>query len=168
MDEKNGIGRDGELAWQLPSDMAYFKEKTSTTIDPKKKNAVLMGRKTYESIPKKFRPLPKRLNIILTKNTSIQFPDCLIQQSIESAITTIQNRLPEIETLFIIGGGQIYKETLTKKICSKLWITHLFSDFNCTTTFPKIPKIYSIKNESKTESENNIKFKFVEYLKQEP
>jgi dihydrofolate reductase len=57
-DEKNGIGKNGILPWRLKSDMAYFKEVTTTTLSEKKINALIMGRKTWESIPEKFRPLP--------------------------------------------------------------------------------------------------------------
>ncbi len=61
-----GIGRQGVLPWRLPADMAFFRKLTSCTTDPNKRNAVIMGRKTWESIPLKFKPLPQRTNIVLT------------------------------------------------------------------------------------------------------
>lgn len=64
---KLGIGKGGTMPWKLPGDMAYFKELTSRTADPAKQNAVVMGRKTWESIPPKFRPLPGRVNVVLTR-----------------------------------------------------------------------------------------------------
>jgi dihydrofolate reductase/thymidylate synthase len=64
---KLGIGKGGTMPWKLPGDMAYFKELTSKTADAGKQNAVIMGRKTWESIPVKFRPLPGRINVVLTR-----------------------------------------------------------------------------------------------------
>ena len=68
--KNNGIGKDGKLPWSLPGDMAHFKRVTSHTIDDSKQNAVIMGRKTWNSIPEKFRPLPKRLNVILSREVA--------------------------------------------------------------------------------------------------
>lgn len=67
---KLGIGKGGTMPWRLPSDMAYFKALTSATADPSKANAVVMGRKTWESIPPKFRPLRGRVNVVLTRGGS--------------------------------------------------------------------------------------------------
>ena len=61
-----GIGKDGKLPWHLPGEMAFFKELTSKTSDAGKHNAVVMGRRTWESLPPKFRPLPGRLNVVLS------------------------------------------------------------------------------------------------------
>ena len=68
IDEQYGIGKDGNLAWSLPPDMAYFKCKTLSTQDPEKQNAVIMGHNTWKSIPNKFRPLTNRHNVILSLN----------------------------------------------------------------------------------------------------
>ena len=67
---KLGIGKSGTMPWKLPGDMAYFKELTSKTAESGKQNAVIMGRKTWESIPPKFRPLPNRVNVVLTRNAA--------------------------------------------------------------------------------------------------
>ena len=65
-----GIGLDGSIPWRIPEDLKFFKETTTFTKDESKQNAVIMGRKTWESIPSKYRPLPSRLNIVLTRNTN--------------------------------------------------------------------------------------------------
>lgn len=67
---KLGIGKSGTMPWKLPGDLAYFKELTSKTAESGKQNAVIMGRKTWESIPAKFRPLPNRVNVVLTRNAA--------------------------------------------------------------------------------------------------
>ena len=163
MDQNNGIGLNGDLPWRLTNDMSYFKEKTSTTKNPNKKNAVLMGRKTFESIPKKFRPLPNRVNLILTRNKTLSIPNCISSNSLESAIQLIKKENNQIETIFIIGGGEIYKDAISKNICSKLWVTKLYNDFTCNTFFPNIPENFKLLNSSKKYTENDIEFKFLEY-----
>lgn len=70
VDEVGGIGKGKALPWKLPGDMAYFKELTSRTHDPARQNAVIMGRTTWESIPPKFRPLPGRINVVLSRTMS--------------------------------------------------------------------------------------------------
>lgn len=71
--QKGGIGLNGNLPWKkIPGDMAFFRKVTSTTTDPTLQNAVIMGRKTWESIPSKFRPLPGRLNVILTRQEALR------------------------------------------------------------------------------------------------
>ena len=74
MDSQNGIGKNGQLPWHLPADLKHFKEITCTVRDPKKQNVVLMGRKTWDSIPEKFRPLPGRINVVLTRHPDLKFP----------------------------------------------------------------------------------------------
>ena len=170
MDKENGIGLNGTLPWKLSSDMTFFKEKTSTTKSPNKTNAVIMGRKTYDSIPEKFRPLPNRQNIILSRNQHQSFTGCHTTTSLESAISFIHNQnktahTPTIETLFIIGGGEIYKEAIEKNICTRLWITQINSKFNCTTHFPKIPQQFSLTHTSESKTENDIDFNFLEYTR---
>eukprot|EP00983_Pelagomonas_calceolata_P026262 824750-Pelagomonas_calceolata.AAC.1 len=107
-----GIGKDGGLPWKLPGDMAYFKELTLRTHDEKKQNAVIMGRKTWESIPPKFRPLPGRLNIVLSRSGAAQVTAegaHHVCSSLEDAVALLST--PEmqarVENQFVIGGGQV-------------------------------------------------------------
>lgn len=67
-----GIGKQGKLPWNLPQDMEHFKKVTSTTVKPNRTNAVIMGRKTWQSIPERFRPLRNRLNVVLSRNPAIR------------------------------------------------------------------------------------------------
>ena len=69
--DEMGIGFEGGLPWRLPKDMAYFKAVTAQVSEPGTRNAVIMGRKTWESIPSKFRPLPGRLNVVLSRGGSL-------------------------------------------------------------------------------------------------
>lgn len=157
-----GIGKGGSLPWHLPGDMKYFKELTSKTSDPSKKNAVIMGRKTWESIPAKFRPLPGRVNVVLSRGESAQVvgnstaatasaasivpimgDDVHVSGSLDSALALLAG--PElsstVETVFVIGGGQVYKESLENPLLSAVHLTLVESDVECDTYMPPVDEI---------------------------
>ena len=112
MDLERGIGKDNDLMWHLPEDMKFFKETTLGQI-------VVMGRKNYDSIPKKYRPLPKRENVILTRNTDFTAEGCTIFNSMEACMEAYKNETER--TVFIIGGGEIYKLALEKDYVDELY-----------------------------------------------
>ena len=93
-----GIGRQGDLLCHLPADMKHFKEVTMG-------HSIVMGRKTFESFPR--RPLPGRQNIVITRNTDWQYPGVTVVHSLDEAIAAA-----ETDTVFIIGGAQIYEQAL--------------------------------------------------------
>lgn len=121
------IGKDNDLVWRLPDDMKYFMQTTQNHF-------VIMGRKNYESIPPKFRPLPNRVNIIVTKQNDYQAPDCIITNTIEDALEYAREH--EQEEVFVIGGGQIYKQSLP--LAHRLYITEVQEYFEGDTYFPEI------------------------------
>jgi dihydrofolate reductase / thymidylate synthase len=109
-----GIGKGGKLPWKLPSDLRFFKEITVLTSDTNKKNAVIMGRKTWESIPSQYRPLPGRLNVILTQSDSFDIAtleNVVSCGSMGSALELLGSApyCFSIEKIFIIGGAQILR-----------------------------------------------------------
>jgi dihydrofolate reductase / thymidylate synthase len=109
-----GIGKDGDLPWKLPGDLKFFNNVTRTTSDPAKKNAVIMGRKSWESLPAKLRPLPGRLNVILTRSGSFDFAtveNVVICASMNSALELLASTpyCLSIEKVFVIGGGQVLR-----------------------------------------------------------
>jgi dihydrofolate reductase len=127
---KNGvIGVNHELPWRLPDDLKYFKEVTSG-------HAVIMGRKNYESIPEKFRPLPNRLNIILTRQSDFQAADCKIAHQVKEALTLAAGAGKE--EIFIIGGAEIYREFLP--MASRLYLTEINATITGDTFFPDYTK----------------------------
>ncbi len=125
------IGKDNNLLWHLPNDMKYFKEKT---LD----HHIITGRKNYISIPERFRPLVNRTNIVLSRNTSFTEEGCIVKHSLEAAIAYAKDA-GETE-LFIIGGGEIYKEALESNLIDKMYITHVDSDYEGDTFFPEVDK----------------------------
>ena len=124
---KNGIiGKDNDLIWHLPKDMKFFKDTT-------RNHHVLMGRKNFESIPHKFRPLPNRTNIIITRQTNYFAQGCITVNSIKDGLA-IARKNGEKET-FIIGGGEIYKIALEKKLVDKTYLTQIHHEFEGDTFF---------------------------------
>jgi len=98
IDENGAIGRQGDLLCHLPADMKHFKEVTMGS-------SIIMGRKTFESFPR--RPLPGRQNIVITRNTAWQYPGVTVVHSVEDAIAAA-----ETDTVFVIGGADVYEQTL--------------------------------------------------------
>lgn len=162
-DEKNGIGKNGILPWRLKSDMAYFKEVTTTTLSEKKINALIMGRKTWESIPEKFRPLPWRKNIVLSRT---EFTDewCHHFFSLEEALANLEKD-ETIENIFIIGGAQIYNEVINKWLSNMIYQTKIRGNFLCDTFFVWVPSNYELTSIIWPEKENDISFQFEVYEK---
>ena len=155
--ENNVIGKDNTLIWHLPADMKYFKEKTSG-------HCVITGRKNYESIPEKFRPLPNRTNIIITRQNEYAAPGAIIVSSIEGAIEKAKETGDN--EIFIIGGAEIYKQSI--HLTDKLYITKIRHSFDGDAFFPVIqPTIWKkIKEtEFKADERNIYDYSFGEYEK---
>jgi dihydrofolate reductase len=127
--ENGVIGKDNDLIWHLPEDMAFFKQTT-------KGHCVIMGRKNYESIPEKFRPLPGRTNIVISRNTAYNAPGCVLCSSLDEALKHAEST-GETEA-FIIGGGQIYKTALSENLVDRLYITHIHKAYEGDTFFPSM------------------------------
>ncbi|KAF9453840.1 hypothetical protein P691DRAFT_694018 [Macrolepiota fuliginosa MF-IS2] len=112
----NGIGQNGQLPWRLSRELKYFAHVTSNAPEGKQ-NAVIMGRNTWESIPPKFRPLPKRLNIVISRNSEYNLSvasdaPVVLVKDLQSALDLIKNQKTTIHRGFVIGGASLYTETL--------------------------------------------------------
>lgn len=99
------IGRNGEMPWHLPEDLAHFKEVTLG-------KPVIMGRRTWESLPERFRPLPGRQNIVVTRNSDYAAAGATVVASLEDAIGAVEEPLPDI--VWVLGGGEIYRAAMTR------------------------------------------------------
>lgn len=138
-DRDNGLGKDGALPWRLPGDTGFFKRLTSDTQDPARKNAVIMGRKTWESIPPRWRPLDRRLNAVVTRRADYPVPDGVIRATgITDALGAIAAH-PEVERIFVIGGGEIYHLGIGMPECRRIYLTRVEGRFECDAFFPEIP-----------------------------
>jgi dihydrofolate reductase len=146
--ENGVIGGDNSLIWNLPNDMKRFKQITTG-------NAVVMGRKTYESIGK---PLPNRRNIIISKDTNLFIDECEVVNSIEESLMLTNN------DCFFIGGGEIYKQVLP--LTDIIYLTKIHEDFNGDTYFPELNKEewFESMNESfNPDDKNKHKYSFIKY-----
>lgn len=125
--ENNVIGKDNKLIWHLPADMKFFKEKTTG-------HCVITGRKNYESIPEKFRPLPNRTNIIITRQKDYSAPGAIVVNSINEALDHARS-LNDSE-IFIIGGAEIFRQSLD--IVDKIYLTKIYHLFEGDVYFPEL------------------------------
>lgn len=159
VDSKMGIGKNGRLPWHLPSDLHFFHD---TTIG-RGKNAIIMGRRTWESIPEKQRPLKDRLNIVITRNSTYELPKGILKAtSLEEALALAAAQ--NTAEIFVIGGSQIFYDTIQHPACAQIYLTEITGDFQCDTFFPKIdPKKFKKMSESEAYEENDIKFRFIKY-----
>jgi dihydrofolate reductase len=142
-DATRGIGVNGTIPWRLPTDLKYFSKVTTHTNDSSKKNAVLMGKLTWLSIPKHVRPLPNRLNVIIS--TTLNESNCeakenanleniLVCKSFEEAVEKLTAN-KQVETIYAIGGSRVYEKALEypKSFLHRIYLTRVFSDCKCDT-----------------------------------
>lgn len=145
----NAIGKDGQLVWHNKEDMAHFKQLTLG-------KTVLMGRKTWESIPEKFRPLPGRTNAIISRQQAYVLPEGVLRfGSVDDALNSLRSA-----DVVVIGGAEIYRQTIDR--ADRLEITQVNLDLEADTYFPPIEE--AIWQEIAREEHGD--FSFVTYQRQ--
>jgi dihydrofolate reductase len=131
-----GIGKDNTIPWYIPEDLKHFK-KVTTDCPKGLMNAVVMGRNTWESLPRK--PLPSRINIIVSSQLqNSHFDDndnTYVVQSVDDALQLVTS-ISNVHETFIIGGSRLYKEALDHPQCYKAYITHVHQHHDCDVFFP--------------------------------
>jgi len=151
---KNGIGKNGGLPWpMLKKEMAYFARVTKRLPQHQQNNTqpaqniVIMGRKTWDSIPAKFRPLKDRTNLIISSQTAeslsgASHDDVLVASSIEDGLAELQSRAAQqgavkpVGRVFVIGGAGIYDAAMKMKHARHVLLTRVRNEYECDTTFP--------------------------------
>ncbi len=141
--KNNAIGGDNQLLWHISEDLKRFKKITMGS-------PVVMGRKTYESIG---RPLPGRRNIIISRSNDLQIDGCECFTSIDSALASCQSH----DEVFIIGGGEIYRQTI--ELADKLYLTVVHNEYPADTYFPTIDP-FMWEEESFEDFERGEKFEY--------
>lgn len=149
------IGGNNTLPWDIPEDMKFFREKT-------KGKAIIMGRKTFESVG---HPLPQRLNIVVTRQADFKpsAPNVVVQPNIESAIEYAKSQTSKYgEEIFIIGGGEIYKQSMP--MVDVIYLTRIHKDFPGTVHYPKVSpaEFELVEQRDRTEP---VPFSFLTYMR---
>ena len=143
LNEKNGIGVNNEIPWKCSEDLHFFKKMTENNI-------VIMGRKTWESLPQ--RPLRNRINIVLSRNNMENLPENTYHfNSLEKALS--YGKSYRNEKIFVIGGSEIYEQAL-KLNCEKIYLTRIFNNCECDKYFNLDPNWCMIYASDKKYSKN--------------
>jgi dihydrofolate reductase len=148
MDEKRGIGKNNSIPWRIPGEQKMFKEITMP-------HPMIMGRKTFESLG---RILPGRPHIVITRDTTYKVDGVTVVHSLEEALD-IARKIDQ-EEVFIIGGGQIFREALEKGVLNRLYLTIIEGDFDADTFFPEYNGFTKVVKDEDKEVEN-YKYKFL-------
>lgn len=159
VDSNWNIGYDGDMLFKISEDLKRFRSLTE-------ENIIIMGRKTFESLPDK-KPLPNRINIIISKDKDYQVEDTTVVRSLEELILLLKELNPnnEMEN-FVIGGGNIAKQMIS--YCNKAYITKIFKAFEDADTF--IPNLdldneWKIVKESEVYQQEDLYYKYVDYVR---
>jgi dihydrofolate reductase len=158
--ENRELGKDNQLLWHLHEDMQFFKRVTTGYY-------VIMGRKSFESIPPKYKPLPNRTNVIISRNPDYMYEECYTCSSIQEAVALAETH-GETE-IFITGGGEIYRQALAEGIVDEMYLTHVKASFpDADVFFPEWKDQEWNKEELQTleaDSQNEFPFRIVHYKK---
>jgi dihydrofolate reductase len=166
-DTNLGIGIDNGLPWRIKDDMAHFKTITTGNVFEfhDKNNVVIMGRKTWDSIPDKFRPLDNRYNIVISSQTreELDLPkDVYVAKSFEYALF-IANELSPDE-VYVIGGSSIYEQAIPG--CTGMFITEVAgNDVECDSFFPDYREDFEESTIQKEGSQGSLTYKMSYYCK---
>lgn len=167
----NGIGINNKLPWRLKTEMDYFNRMTTNTENPSNKDVVIMGRKTWSSIPPKYRPLENRTNVVLSRTVST-IED---REKVDHIFASLSDALEGVSQLrnkgqvWVIGGQGIYEEALKMPQCKRVYLTRIDSDYECDTFFPNFDTIEHFKEiedprvPKEVQEEKGIQFKYYVY-----
>ncbi len=149
--ENKVIGKDNDLVWNLPTDMKFFKDTT-------KNHFVIMGRRNFESIPSKFRPLPNRTNVIVSRQEKLEAEGCIVVDSIEKAIELA--KVAKDQEPFIIGGGQIYKYAIDNQLIDRVYLTRVHTEIEGDTFFEDLDDSWKLVHEKHHPKDERHPFSF--------
>ena len=150
---RNGvIGKDNTLPWHLPEDLAHFKQ---TTLG----QPVVMGRKTWESLPQKFRPLPGRTNIVVTRQTNWQAEGAVVAHSIEEAM----QHCPADTQAWVIGGAEVYAQAMP--LASRAVVTEIDADFEGDAFAPELDASWQEASRTTHVAANGLHYSLVNWVR---
>jgi len=151
--QNNVIGVNNDLPWHIPEDMKFFRDKT-------KGKSLIMGRKTFESVG---HPLPKRLNVVVTRQKDYAPEGAVVVSSVEDGIEICKSKVDEYgDEVFIIGGGQIFKDTMD--IVDIIYLTRIHKDYDGDILYPDVDPL-KFEEVERREREEPVPFSFLTYRK---
>jgi dihydrofolate reductase len=138
-DSKRGIARVCKIPWNVPQEMKHFKD---TTVGPSDNsyNVVIMGRNTWESLPRRYAPLPYRLNVVLSKTCNV-IDGAEVFRSLDDALDQLSEYI-YAKDVFVIGGEEVYKEAIKHPLCTEVIQSVIPGDFKCDKFFPLVPSTF--------------------------
>lgn len=147
MDKNKGIGLDNKIPWFVPGELGWVAKTTKKVVDTSKRNALIMGHKTWLSLPEERRPLAGRLNIVISRSAKIENKDVVVFDNLLDALSFVKSS-DDIETGFVFGGASIYEQVLQDGFdISELLIAIIPGDYDADTFFPDIPEKYKLMDE---------------------
>jgi len=160
---KNGIGCNGEIPWYILEDLQFFKYKTLETESPGNVNAVIMGRKTFDSLNRK--PLKGRINVVISRCLNNNYSkNVLIFNDFNVAVEFLRNTYgSDLETIYTIGGTDIYRAALNRADLQNLYITEIENEFTCDTYFPDYNRDNYVVISKTDHNSNGIRYKRYHY-----
>lgn len=152
-----GIGLANDIPWpKLPGDLAHFKRITTGTREPGRQNAVIMGRRTWDSIPAFYRPMPGRLNIVVSR-TATELPGArAVAPSLDAALDAAV--AAGAESIYLVGGGQLYALAVDDPRCAVIYYTRIEARFPHDTTFPAFEDRYVLDAEDPPRTDAGIRY----------
>lgn len=168
---RGGIGRDGRLSWNIPAQADHLIRVTTVPDEDGRggRNAVIMGRRMWESLPEDSRPLPDRINVVLTRASSdpsfvSPYPkNVIIAHSVAHALEQLSTH--DVKEVFAIGGEQVFAEAVDSPNCARIFLTRIGQDFACDASFPACEALdeerFKLVHVSKTHNHGAISFDFV-------
>lgn len=166
VDKHFGIGKNNTLPWRLPSELKHFATITTSVTQPNHQNAVIMGRKTWDSLPQKAKPLPRRLNVVLSKE-DLQLPHgVILAHSLEEALQLLKQE-SHLENVFVIGGGKVFEEAIQNPACQTIHLTQIDADFGCDTFFPEsvLAQNFIVTQQDSWRQENELRFQYLSFTR---
>lgn len=166
VDLNMGIGINNKLPWKIKEDLMYFNR--ITTSAPKNRiNALIMGKNTWDSLPKNSQPLKDRINIVLYNNDEDLdlHKDVYVANSFNDAFLYL-NSLNNVNEVFVIGGASVYSQAINLQNLDKIYLTQIDFKFNCDTFFPKLDKNrFKLISSSESFKKDDFSYKFLVYKK---
>lgn len=161
-DRSDGIGKNNDLPWpKLKADLKHFRDVTSTA-PAGRRNAVIMGRRTWDSIPPKYRPMPERLNVVITRGKPSVPEGVLVASSLDDGL--VQAAAAEsMERLFVVGGAEIFRQAFAHPRCAEVFLTRIEAAFDCDAHIPDVRERFTLGEVMATHRDAEVAGTVIEY-----